>query len=362
MAPTEPPRSGHPYHMFDAIFTQPAGIRRAVRENRAAIAATAEDLRSVEELVISGIGTSWHAALVAELLFAHSAGFARRARAFHAFELRSYWPPSDRRSGIIVVSHGGITRYARETLEQAKRGGGVGIAVTGKGGEATGALGMADHVLHTVEQERSGAHTAGYTSALAVLAALAAEVRGDAELAAALDGVSDTVAALLGQEAWEEIAARFAGARAYWFVGGGPNAATAYEAALKMAEAAHAVAHGFDCEQFLHGPWAAMEPDDLLVLVAPPGPSYERCLGAARVAKAIGTPLLAVVQRGDLEIGPLATQVVPIARLDELLSPLVAVIPLQLLTYYTALLRRANPDTTRTDDPRYARARASLKL
>lgn len=360
MASTEAlSRSSHPYHMYDAIFAQPAGIRQAMRESAGDVASVAAALRSVEHLAISGIGTSWHAALVAELLFAHFARFAQRVRTFHSFELKSYWPSPDRPTALIVVSHGGNKRYAREALEQVKRCGGVGVAVTGKGIDA---LNGADHVLHTVEHERSGAHTVGYTAALAVLAALAAEVGEDAELRGALDGVSDQVATLLGEEAWDELTARFADRRVYWFIGGGPNAATAYEAALKMAEASHAIAHAFDCEQFLHGPWAAMEREDVLVLVAPPGPSYERCLAAARLATELGTPILAIVQRGDVEIAPLAARTVAVPRIDELLSPILTVVPLQLLAYYTAIARRTNPDTMRNEDPRYARARSTLKL
>src|SRR5207244_3762329 len=83
-------------------------------------------------------------------------------------------------------------------------------------------------------------------------------------------------------------AARFADRRVYWFVGGGPNTATAWEAALKMCEASHAAAVGFNCEQFLHGAWAALEREDMVVLVAPRGASRERCGAVARGGEAVG--------------------------------------------------------------------------
>jgi len=92
---------------------------------------------------------------------------------------------------------------------------------------------------------------------------------------------------------------RYADRRCYWFVGGGPNTATAYEAALKMGEASHALAAGFNCEQFLHGAWAALEPADVVFLMAPPGPSHERSLAVARVVKDIGAPLVALVREDD---------------------------------------------------------------
>src|SRR3989442_10315006 len=108
---------------------------------------------------------------------------------------------------------------------------------------------------------------------MALLAALAARIGGDDALSRALQEIPDQVAFLLGQESWEELAARFANRRNYWFIGGGPNRATAYEAALKMNEANHATTIGLGCEQFMHGPWAAVEATDLLFVVAPPGPS-----------------------------------------------------------------------------------------
>src|SRR2546425_6527764 len=167
---------------------------------------------------------------------------------------------------------------------------------------------------------------------------------------------------LLGQESWEDLAARFADRRVYWFVGGGPNTATAWEAALKMCEASHAAAVGFNCEQFLHGAWAALEREDMVVLVAPPGPSHERCVTVARVAKEIGAPLVALVREDDREIALLAAETIALPEVDELLSPILTVVPLQLFIYHTAIRRGVNPDTTRADEPAYGRALAALSL
>ena len=145
-------------------------------------------------------------------------------------------------------------------------------------------------------------------------------------------------------------------------MGGGPNTATAYEAALKMSEANHATALGLHCEQFLHGPWAALESDDVVVLVAPPGAAYARCVAVARVAKEIGAPLVALVQEDDREIAPLAAETIAIPPVNELLSPILTVVPLQLLTYHLALIRGVNPDTMRADEPAHGRALAQLAL
>jgi glucosamine--fructose-6-phosphate aminotransferase (isomerizing) len=217
-----------------------------------------------------------------------------------------------------------------------------------------------DHVLRTVTTEASQAHTVSYTCALAMLAMLAAAVAGDEEIPRALDGIPDHLALLLGQEAWDEMASRFANRRRYFFVGGASDAATAFEAALKVSETSYLMASGFDGEEFLHGAWVAMEGEDLLVLIALPGPAYERCLDAARVAREVGTPVLALIREGDRALAGLAAETIEIPEVDERLAPILTVVPLQLLAYHWAVLKGANPDVMRAHEPAYARGHAAL--
>jgi glucosamine--fructose-6-phosphate aminotransferase (isomerizing) len=353
------PRTGHPYYMHDAIYAQPGALRLVARGQADAIEAAALRLRGLDHVLLTGVGTSWHAALVGELLFARLGELGLKARAFHAFELASYWPEAAGRAGVVVLSHGGTRRYSREALKRVKAGGGTGVVITGKGPEAPE---EADWTLRTVDQESSGAHTVSYTAALAILAKLACAAGGKGEIARSIDGIPDMLAFLLGQESWEDLAARYGDRRCYWFVGGGPNTATAWEAALKMSEASHAPAAGFNCEQFLHGAWAALEPQDVVFLIAPPGPSHERCVAAARVAREVGAPVVALVREDDREIGALAAETIALPEIDELLSPILTIVPLQLFIYHAAVHRGVNPDLTRSDDPAYGRARSALSL
>ena len=341
-------RTEHPFHMHDAIYAQPGALRLVGRGNAQALAGAAERLRAMDHVVVSGVGTSWHAALVGELLLAGIGGLGYRARAIHAFELTGYWPAAPARTGGIVVSHRGEAPAARQAMERLATADGVGVAVTGKSSDLPGAA----FTLRTVETEASRAHTVSYTSALALLAMLAAEVGHDDAFRRVIDGLPDHLALLLGQESWEELAKRFAGRRRYWIVGGGPNAPTALEGALKLSETSGASAAGFDCEQFLHGPCAALTSDDLVVLVAPPGPSHARALHAARVAREAGAPLLAIVGEGDRELGALAAETIEIAEVPELASPILAVVPLQLFAYHLAAEAGTNPDTVRPHELR----------
>jgi glucosamine--fructose-6-phosphate aminotransferase (isomerizing) len=345
-------RVGHPYHMHDAIYAQPGVLRLVTRGQGEVLETAAVRLAAAPHVWLAGLGSSWHAALVGELLLARIGRLGRRARAVQSVDLVEYWPDPDG-AAVVAVTHRGH-RHADAALTRAA--GGVTVAIIGKGADAPAG---AAHVLRTVELEASACHTVSYTSALAMLAVLAATVGRDADAAHQVDALPDLVATLLGQEAWEELAARFGGRRRYWCVGGGPNTATAYEAALKLNEAAWIPAAGLTCEQFLHGAWAALEPDDVVLLIAPPGPSHARGADVARVAAAIGAPVVALVAEDDREIAALAAETIALPPVPELLSPIVAVVPLQLLAYHLAVKAGANPDTMRAEQAGHGRARAA---
>src|SRR5262249_53452329 len=98
-----PPRTAHPYYMHEAIYAQPGALRLVMRPNAAALEGAVGRLRATDQVLLTGIGTSWHATLVGELLFARIARLGHRVRALHAFELVGYWPPPDSRTGAVVV-------------------------------------------------------------------------------------------------------------------------------------------------------------------------------------------------------------------------------------------------------------------
>jgi len=107
--------------MHDAIYAQPGALRLVARGQGDAIEAAATRLRELDRVLLTGVGTSWHAALVGELLLARLGGLGHRARAFHAFELAGYWPEPER-TGVIGVSHRGTNR---DTLAALARGAGI---------------------------------------------------------------------------------------------------------------------------------------------------------------------------------------------------------------------------------------------
>ncbi len=355
MTASSPPRAAHPYYMHDAIYAQPGALRLIERGNESALSAAAGALRGASRVWLAGVGSSWHAALVGEHLLATLGGLGARARAAVASEWTAYGPRAEPGDALIAVTHRG-SRVTADAVTLATGRGAVGVTVTAKGVALSGAT----HMLHTCDVEASGAHTVGYTTALAVLALLAAEVGGADATRRALGGLPDLLAFLLGQESWDALGARLATRRQFWFVGGGPNAATAREGALKLSETTWLPAVAFEPESFLHGPSAALEPEDALVLIAPPGPAHARALDVARAARAIGAEVLTLAREDDREAAALAGETIALPDVDEALSPLLTVVPLQLLAYHVAVARGRNPDLLRGDDPAHARARAAL--
>ena len=355
MTATSPPRAAHPYYMHDAIYAQPGALRLLERGNEAALTAAADALRGARRVWLAGVGSSWHAALVGEHLLATIGGLGPRARAVVVSEWTAYGPAPEADDALIAISHRG-SRVTAEAVTLAAARGTATVAITGRGVSLPGA----GHALVTCDVESSGAHTVGYTSAVSMLALLAADVGKGEATRRALGAIPDQLASLLGQESWDDLGRRLAVRGRFWFVGGGPNAATAREGALKLAETAWAPTVAFEPESFLHGPSASLEASDALVLIVLPGPARGRALDVARIARGIGAEVLTLAREDDRDAAALAGEVIALPEVDEAVSPILAVVPLQLLAYHVAVARGRNPDLLRADDPAHARARAAL--
>ncbi len=370
-----PPRHGHPYHMHDAILRQPQAVAEMLRRHGATARETAAALARKRNLHLVGIGTSWHAALVAHHWFQQLAPGAPQAHAWHSFEFCAYPPPLGRDDAVVVISHRGTKTYSFQALELARSRGAYTVAITAT--DAGPRIQEADVHLTTVAQERSAAFTVSYTAALTVLALLALALgrragEGDetrrahppaAGLREALAAVPGAMAqALTGENAVRQAVQRFQGCRRFISVGWGPNTASAYEVALKLKETSAVDSEGIQVEQLLHGPFCAVDPSCLLTLIAPPGPGGRRMEDIAGAAAAAGAPVWGLVQQGDTQLAGRCAESFALPPLPELWSPLLYIVPLQLFTYHLALARGAHPDLFQQDNPRQAAARAHYSL
>lgn len=355
MAARPPARSAHPYHMYECIHEQPETIARVIDTQASAATELAGRIEVASRVHVVGIGTSWHAALVSEQLL-RTVGERHEARAWNAHAFVHSPPELLAEDVVIVLSHTGRKEISRRALEMARAAGAVTALVTGQDTEAD--LSLADVVLTSSAPERSAAYTMSHTGAMTVMAMVAASISGTASNGAwdAIRALPDAVAkAIATDDATKSLAKAYERARWLAFAGGGTNAATAYEAALKVNEAAYRITTGFELEQFLHGPFVATTEGCLVTLIAPPGPFNARAAQLARAARATGASVTALVQAGDTGFDTV-DHVIGLPEVADFLTPIVYLAPLQLLTYWLALESGTNPDTFRLDQPEHRAA------
>jgi glucosamine--fructose-6-phosphate aminotransferase (isomerizing) len=281
--------------MRETMWRQPAELARLLADIGPAGAA-AERLRG-RELLLVGIGTSWHAAH-------HGAWLLREAgvavEAVHAADVAPYGRAITPEAGVIVLSHTGGTGYSMTMLERARAAGAETLHISGigNGGE-----------LETVAAEASYAYTASHTGALLRLAQIATAL--GAELGP-LDGVPDAVAGVLGLPApLIDVPDRLVE-----LIGAGPNGWTAQEGALKIREASYVAAEGLSSEQFFHGPSVALDEQDTLVVLDGGGPMADRTEAIAAAVEVTGAKVARFPQRelGEaLSVFPLTVVVQRIA-------------------------------------------------
>jgi glucosamine--fructose-6-phosphate aminotransferase (isomerizing) len=345
------------------IQEQPDAFANAVTRNRAALGAFAAKAAGLERLYVVGIGTSWHAALMAEH-FMREFGGGMQTIAVHSFDFVLYGPSLTERDAVVVVSHTGRKSYSVDALERATDSPTLVALVAGESGAEL--HDGVEHLFVTVPPEGSATYTYSYTSALAVLAELAARIGAIRSGTASMDGslLTETVpgalrAALDSEDQARELAARHRGARRIWLSGSGPAGVTALEVALKIKEAAYLMAEGIPTEQMLHGPFQSVDPADLMVLIAPQGPGQARTADLAAEAKEIGLDVI-VVSDGSWS-GP-ADSLITVPPVPESLAAITTLVPLQLFAYWLAIESGTNPDRFRLDDERFARAFALATL
>lgn len=355
-----PERAFHPYHMHDAITGQPQAIARVISEERRSVGDLADLVQRSARVHVVGIGTSWHAALVGEDLLRNHAG-RHEARAWNSYEFCEHPPPLAEDDVVIVLSHRGTKTYSALALELAHKSGATTALLTGIGSDARRDL--TNVVVETSQPDPSSAFTISHTSTLTALTMLAVELSGG-DTADSLSNLPDAVQDAISTEAAvKEWAAASTDIQRFYFVGTGTNTSTAYEAALKMKEANYTTTEGLHLEQYLHGPFVSTDEGCLVTFIAPPSDgSEDRVLDIINAVTEVGARTAAVLQKGDSARANLVDTVVSVPGCPGIYSPIVYLVPLQLLTYWLALELGCNPDVFRLNDPKHAAARRHYTL
>jgi glutamine---fructose-6-phosphate transaminase (isomerizing) len=349
-------------HLYDSIHAQPEALRELLTDWTGA-EQIAERLKGARRVLLAGIGTSFHAAIVGEYLLRRAGA---DAWALRSFEFVTYPRALQTGDAVIVISHRGSKLHGIKALEQATSASVFTAGITGKGTKMQGA----DITLQTVEQELSSTHSISYTTTLTRLAQIAvrlAQLNGLAEqgqrLEEGLVSIPTLMEGILAHEDEVRQVAHEAAQRRIYFVGAGPNAASASEGALKAKEAAYVTAEGFELEQAIHGPMVAFEERDLLVPISVGGAAQQRIGDFLRGLSEIEPRVWLLGSTPDEKTGQLFQRagwsrfaLADGADIAEELTPLLAAVPVQLLADFLATARGTDADSFRRDQEAYRRA------
>ncbi len=353
--------------MYQSIHRQPEVLRDVIRREKEHAAEAAEILAGARRVYLVGTGTSSHAAIVTEYLY-RSLGLDAEART--AFDMANYGPRIRREDAVVLISHRGAKTYGNRVLELVKAAGAKSVGVTG----LDSPMSIPDVIFHTSPQEKSSTHTMSYTGnlmALALVGVAYAERSGSAPqpLRPVLESMPATFESVLKREhVIQPVAQSLAQSGRLVLTGAGPNVQTAREGALKVKESSYLVAEGFDFENLLHGGLQPLHPGDTAVVLVPPSAAAERATDVVRALELLGASILLIhddahpfaVPAVDPPAPPPSTFLLPFV--PEFLSPMVTVLPVQILACTTAEIRGTNPDSFRADDPMYKRINDSYKL
>jgi glutamine---fructose-6-phosphate transaminase (isomerizing) len=352
-------RKAHPYYVYDAIQAQPELIEKILRK-RGAIERASDAVAERERIFFVGIGTSLHAARVAESWMREFSAGRILAHAEQSFELVHHpiaFTPDD---AVIVITHTGTTTASVEALRMARAAGALTLAITGEmSGEG---VRCADFQIETCEQEVAFAYTKSYTTALAALALLIVRIIERRKvLARGYSGEEIARVPALIREALNlepqvrELAKQISPLARIEIFGTGIGWATACEAALKIKEACYIAAEGFETEEILHGPFSETDSRAALIGLLTGRETDGRArqiLSAAGELKMLRAAIAGPSANHDIS----AEQTLVVPKTPEWLTAFVHLVPLQLLTYFLALERGLNPDTGRQDQPAHAAA------
>jgi glucosamine--fructose-6-phosphate aminotransferase (isomerizing) len=355
-------RGGYAHFMLKEILEQPETLRNVLRGrlveedgdvHLGGLNVSDADLLAVDRIVLTGCGSSWHAALIGEYMLEELARLPVEVE--YASEFRYRNPIVDERTLVVGLSQSGETADTLAALREAKRRG-------------ARTLGLVNVVGSTIAREVDGgiylhagpeigvASTKAFTSQIAALALLTLKVgrlralsilqgrevvRGLAHLPALVQR------ALAQAPVIERIADQLVATTNALYLGRGYNFPVALEGALKLKEISYIHAEGYPAAEMKHGPIALIDDKMPVVFIAPRDAVYQKVVSNLEEVKTRGARVFAVVTEGDTGLARLADYHVEIPETLDLLTPILSVLPLQLLAYYVAVRRGCNVDQPR---------------
>ena len=344
-------KKGFKHFMLKEIFEQPESLRNALRgrikQGKIKLSLNI-DIKSIKRIIIVSCGTSWHSGLIAKYLIEKFAQVP--VEVDYASEFRYRNPIIKKGDVVIGISQSGETADTLEALREAKK-------------QGAGTLGIINVVGSTISREvDSGiflhagpeigvASTKAFTSQLATLTLLALYLRQEKGLKinrhilTEIENIPLKVKRIFkDKEKIKQIAQKFKNSKGFLFLGRGVNFPIALEGALKLKEISYIYAEGYPSGEMKHGPIALIDKDTPVVFLATKSYTYEKIMSNIQEIKARRGKVIAIANETDRRINKFADYVIRISETEECLSPILNVIPLQLLAYYMADLKGLDAD------------------
>ncbi len=356
-------KGGFDHFMLKEIYEQPRSIRDNMR-GRLNI-----DLREVtlggiidyqakilnaDRIIIVACGTSWHAGLVGEYLIEDLARIPVEVE--YASEFRYRNPIITEKDLVIAISQSGETADTLAAIELAKSKGATIFGICNVVGSSIARATHAGSYTHA-GPEIGVASTKAFTAQVTVLTLMAlvfAHKKGTIseskyhQLLLGLDQIPMKVEELLKMDDQiKYISSIYKEANNFLYLGRSYNFPIALEGALKLKEISYIHAEGYPAAEMKHGPIALIDENMPVVVIAPNKGAYEKILSNVQEVKARGGKIIAIVTQGDRDVAELADHIIEIPETEEELTPLITVIPLQLLAYHIAIMRGCNVDQPR---------------
>ena len=356
-------KGGYEHFMLKEIFEQPQSIQdtmrgRLLEDHTTKISGINNNLKqflSADRIVIVACGTSWHAGLVGEYLFEELARIPVEVE--YASEFRYRNPVINPSDVVIAISQSGETADTLAALKLAKERGAFIYGICNVVGSSIARLTHSGTYTHA-GPEIGVASTKAFTTQLTVLTLLALHLghkKGTIDhttykklcqnLALVPDLVAKTIE--MTKDKVIEIAQEYKDVSNCIYLGRGYNFPVALEGALKLKEISYIHAEGYPAAEMKHGPIALIDENMPVIFLAPSKGHYEKVVSNAQEIKARKGKIIAVVTENDTQMSSLADHTLEIPEVDEIFSPILSVIPLQLLSYHIATMRGCNVDQPR---------------
>ena len=356
-------KGGYSHFMLKEIFEQPRSILDTFRGRVAADKSALflgglfhfiPRLVEAKRIIIIGCGTSWHAGLVGEYLFEDLARISVEVE--YASEFRYRHPILSKEDVVIAISQSGETADTLAAIRLAKEAGALVLGICNVVGSSIPRETDAGVYTHA-GPEIGVASTKAFTAQVTVLAMMAILIGHKKKLLTdeqythyiqELTTVPEKIERiLLHDEEFKKLAAMYKGVNNFLYLGRGYLFPVALEGALKLKEISYIHAEGYPAAEMKHGPIALIDHNMPVVVLAIQDSSYDKIVSNIQEVKARKGIVIAIVNEGDTTIARLANHILEIPVCDSIFSPLLAVIPLQLLSYHMAVMRGCNVDQPR---------------